>query len=87
MRTSSALLDAAIFLTNKRRCSISAMVPFSIIVMNKRAEDAALKDGGSVDIDAETGEPLDQSQQDTASGVAATGPEAGVIAKEMPVAH
>ena len=29
----------------------------SIIVMNKKAEEAALKDGGSVDIDAETGDP------------------------------
>jgi chemotaxis protein MotB len=41
----------------------------SIIVMNKKAEEAALKDGGSVDIDAETGDPL---QPDAASGVAMT---------------
>ena len=42
----------------------------SIIVMNKKAEEAALKDGGSVDIDAETGDPLDALQPDAASGVA-----------------
>jgi chemotaxis protein MotB len=41
----------------------------SIIVMNKKAEEAALKDGGSVDIDAETGDPLDALQPDAASGV------------------
>jgi len=41
----------------------------SIIVMNKQAEEAALHDGGSLDIDAETGEPIDR---DAASGVAAT---------------
>jgi chemotaxis protein MotB len=44
----------------------------SIIVMNKKAEEAALKDGGSVDIDAETGDPLEAS--DAASGVAMTAP-------------
>jgi chemotaxis protein MotB len=44
----------------------------SIIVMNKKAEEAALKDGGSVDIDAETGDPLDALQPDAASGVAGT---------------
>jgi chemotaxis protein MotB len=44
----------------------------SIIVMNKKAEEAALKDGGSVDIDAETGDPLDAIQPDAASGVAGT---------------
>jgi chemotaxis protein MotB len=43
----------------------------SIIVMNKRAEQAALQDGGSVNIDAETGEPLDKAQVEAASGVAA----------------
>jgi len=43
----------------------------SIIVMNKKAEEAALKDGGSVDIDAATGEPRDP-ELDAASGVAAT---------------
>ena len=42
----------------------------SIIVMNKRAEEAAAKDGGSVDINAETGEPLEPQQTDAASGVA-----------------
>src|SRR5487761_1913546 len=42
----------------------------SIIVMNKKAEEAALKDGGSVDIDAETGDPLDALQPDAASAVA-----------------
>ncbi|MFH0934475.1 MAG: flagellar motor protein MotB [Pseudomonadota bacterium] len=44
----------------------------SIIVMNKKAEEAALKDGGSVDIDAETGELLDELKLDAASGVAMT---------------
>ncbi|WP_283745376.1 flagellar motor protein MotB [Sideroxydans sp. CL21] len=44
----------------------------SIIVMNKKAEEAALKDGGSVDIDAETGDPLDALQPDAASGVTGT---------------
>jgi len=43
----------------------------SIIVMNKRAEEAAQKDGGSVDIDAETGEPLEE-KLDAVSGVAMT---------------
>lgn len=43
----------------------------SIIVMNKRAEEAALKDGGSVDIDAETGDPIDLTQPDAESGVTA----------------
>ncbi len=47
----------------------------SIIVLNKKAEEAALKDGGSVDIDAETGDPLDSLQTDAASGVAMTAPE------------
>jgi chemotaxis protein MotB len=42
----------------------------SIIVMNKRAEEAALKDGGSVDIDTKTGELLDMSQPEAESGVA-----------------
>ncbi|MBI4809640.1 MAG: flagellar motor protein MotB [Nitrosomonadales bacterium] len=44
----------------------------SIIVMNKKAEEAALKDGGSVDIDAETGDPLEELQLDAASGVDVT---------------
>ena len=44
----------------------------SIIVMNKKAEEAALKDGGSVDIDAETGDPLEALQPGAASGVAST---------------
>ncbi|ADE10783.1 flagellar motor protein MotB [Sideroxydans lithotrophicus] len=39
----------------------------SIIVMNKRAEEAASQDGGSVNINTETGDPLD-----AASGVAMT---------------
>ncbi|MBU1777125.1 MAG: OmpA family protein, partial [Gammaproteobacteria bacterium] len=46
----------------------------SIIVMNKRAEEAALKDGGSVDIDAETGEELEETPLDAASGVAMAKP-------------
>jgi chemotaxis protein MotB len=45
----------------------------SIIVMNKRAEEAAQKDGGSVDIDAETGEPL-ETQIEAESGVVAIDP-------------
>ncbi len=44
----------------------------SIIVMNKKAEEAALKDGGSVDIDAETGDPIEPKQEDAASGVTMT---------------
>jgi chemotaxis protein MotB len=44
----------------------------SIIVMNKQAEEAALHDGGSVDIDAETGDPIDMSQPGAMSGVAMT---------------
>jgi chemotaxis protein MotB len=44
----------------------------SIIVMNKRAEEAALRDGGSVDINAETGEPIDEVQMDVASAVGRT---------------
>ena len=39
----------------------------SIIVMNKQAAEAALHDGGSVDIDTETGEAIDK---EAASGVA-----------------
>src|SRR5512135_158001 len=62
----------------------------SIIVMNKRAEEAALKDGGSVDIDSETGEELDtasavapaSSVPEASAPVAAPVPEAG-----MPVSH
>jgi chemotaxis protein MotB len=46
----------------------------SIIVMNKRAEEAALKDGGSVDIDAETGDPIEEMQPEAASGVSMTAP-------------
>jgi chemotaxis protein MotB len=41
----------------------------SIIVMNKRAEEAALKDGGSVDIDAETGDPIEEKESDAAPAV------------------
>jgi chemotaxis protein MotB len=55
----------------------------SIIVMNKRAEEAASKDGGSVDIDAETGDPKEMMQPDAASGVAMTASEP-VAAPEMP---
>jgi chemotaxis protein MotB len=44
----------------------------SIIVMNKRAEEAASQDGGTVNIDAETGEPLDALHTGAASGVAVT---------------
>jgi chemotaxis protein MotB len=46
----------------------------SIIVMNKRAEEAALKDGGSVDIDSETGDPIDDTQAEAESGAAAVDP-------------
>jgi chemotaxis protein MotB len=56
----------------------------SIIVMNKRAEEAALKDGGSVDIDAETGDAIDLSQAAAESGVAAA--ESGVVTAEPGVA-
>jgi chemotaxis protein MotB len=53
----------------------------SIIVMNKQAEEAASKDGGSVDINPETGEPLD-----AASGVAqtASGPAAAPAVEAPP---
>jgi chemotaxis protein MotB len=57
----------------------------SIIVLNKRAEEAALKDGGSVDIDAETGDPIDVTQTEAASGVAAA-PEP-VAASAAPLAQ
>ena len=68
----------------------------SIIVMNKKAEEAALQDGGSVDIDAETGEPIDK---DAASGVVATAsaplaaateqgpPGTGANSNEAPASH
>ncbi|BCK86666.1 motility protein B [Sideroxyarcus emersonii] len=49
----------------------------SIIVMNKRAEEAASHDGGSVNIDAETGDPLD-----AASGVLAASAPAVAAAQE-----
>lgn len=48
----------------------------SIIVMNKKAEEAAQKDGGSVDIDAETGDPKEALQPDAASGVVLAAPQA-----------
>jgi chemotaxis protein MotB len=44
----------------------------SIIVMNKRAEEAAQKDGGSVDIDAETGEPIEEKLEAESGVVMAT---------------
>ena len=55
----------------------------SIIVLNKRAEEAASKDGGSVDIDAETGDPIDT---DAASAVAgpASAPLAATTEQKMP---
>jgi chemotaxis protein MotB len=68
----------------------------SIIVMNKRAEEAALRDGGSVDIDAETGDAIDKN---AASGVAETAsapsaaapgqglPGPGVNSSEAPASH
>lgn len=70
----------------------------SIIVMNKKAEEAALKDGGSVDIDAETGDPLESAQPDAASAVVMTAsepvaaaaqgsPEAGVNHGQPPALH
>ena len=51
----------------------------SIIVMNKKAEESALQDGGSVDINAETGDPLEKLQE-AVSGVAmtASAPEAAI---------
>jgi chemotaxis protein MotB len=54
----------------------------SIIVLNKRAEEAALKDGGSVDIDSETGELIEAPQQDAASGVAMTAPASSAVAAD-----
>jgi chemotaxis protein MotB len=61
----------------------------SIIVMNKRAEEAALKDGGSVDIDAETGDPIDDTQAEAASGAAAAdpAPPGAAAVAEPPAAH
>ncbi|HLP98494.1 MAG TPA: flagellar motor protein MotB [Sideroxyarcus sp.] len=72
----------------------------SIIVMNKKAEEAALKDGGSVDIDAETGdEKIEDALLDAASGVAmaetspaaasavAGGSENGAPSGVAPAAH
>jgi len=70
----------------------------SIIVMNKKAEEAALKDGGSVDIDAETGDPIEPKQADAASGGPMTGsapaavttqavPEAGANAGQQTATH
>jgi chemotaxis protein MotB len=44
----------------------------SIIVMNKRAEEAAQKDGGSVDIDAETGDPIEEKLEAESGVVMAT---------------
>ncbi|OIR11520.1 motility protein B [mine drainage metagenome] len=64
----------------------------SIIVMNKRAEEAASQDGGSVNIDAETGDPLDAASGVIAASapvVAAVQEQAGsgVSAAELPAAH
>jgi chemotaxis protein MotB len=66
----------------------------SIIVLNKRAEEAALKDGGSVDIDAETGDPIEERQPEAASGVSITDPaseqgmpETGVIPEQPAGVH
>jgi chemotaxis protein MotB len=56
----------------------------SIIVMNKKAEEAASKDGGSVDINAETGEPIDPAQADPASGAAMTASAPAIAAKGPP---
>jgi chemotaxis protein MotB len=53
----------------------------SIIVMNKRAEEAAAKDGGSVDIDAETGEPIDPA---SSVAMTASAPEAASAVAEPP---
>jgi chemotaxis protein MotB len=46
----------------------------SIIVLNKRSEEAALKDGGSVDIDAETGDPIEETLSEAVSGVSVVDP-------------
>jgi chemotaxis protein MotB len=43
----------------------------SIIVMNKKAEESALQDGGSVDINSETGDPMEKLIE-AVSGVAMT---------------
>jgi chemotaxis protein MotB len=63
--SSSALFDKAQPLNPVNR-------RISIIVMNKRAEEAALQDGGSVDINAETGDAMERPQADAASAVAIT---------------
>jgi chemotaxis protein MotB len=65
----------------------------SIIVLNKRAEEAALKDGGSVDIDSETGDPIEEKQPDAASGVSMTDSSgvqsatAGAASNNPPASH
>ncbi len=63
----------------------------SIIVMNKRAEEAATQDGGSVDIDAETGDPKEVLQPDAASAVGMTDPVPAAAAQPEtivpPAAH
>jgi chemotaxis protein MotB len=56
----------------------------SIIVMNKRAQEAAQKDGGSVDIDAETGDPIEEKLE-AESGVAVV--ESGVLPATAPPAE
>ncbi len=66
----------------------------SIIVMNKQAAEAALHDGGSVDINTETGEAIDK---EAASGVTAASaplaateqglPGVGSNSGEAPVSH
>ena len=52
----------------------------SIIVMNKKAEEAAQQDGGTVQIDAENGEAADVLG---ASGVGAASPESDLAASGM----
>jgi chemotaxis protein MotB len=63
----------------------------SIIVMNKKAEEAALMDGGSVDIDSETGDPIEDRPPDAASGVgeavAAPAAGAGEVTNAPAAAH
>jgi chemotaxis protein MotB len=60
----------------------------SIIVMNKRAEEAALMDGGSLDIDAETGDPITEGQADAEAGAATVPAVPGAVSvSEPPAAH
>ncbi len=79
------LSSAVLFDTERPLNPINRRI--SIIVMNKKAEEAALKDGGSVDIDPETGELIEEMPQlDTASGVAmsASAPSAVNTAQDVP---